>query len=62
MFTAYPCLPNNLYQIKTKEYKYPYKVYKVPVQSRFFDHQVMSSLMENILLSHDQHYDIDDNA
>ena len=49
-----------LNQVKTGEYEYPYQVYKVPVQTSFFDHQVMSALLKFIHKGHDQHNNIDD--
>src|SRR6185295_1751878 len=51
-----------LNQIKTKEHKYPYKVYKVPVQPGLLYHQVMSSFSKHILLRHDQHDGVDNNT
>src|SRR6185369_7947536 len=47
-----------LNKIKTKEYKYPNQVYKVPVQTGFLDHQVMTSSVKYTFPSHDQHYDV----
>jgi hypothetical protein len=34
-------------QIKQGEYKYPNQVYKVPVETNFFNHLVMSSFVIN---------------
>jgi hypothetical protein len=39
-------------KVKAKEYKYPYQVYKVPVQSCFFHHQVMAFTVERAIQSH----------
>jgi hypothetical protein len=51
-----------LYQVKAKEYKYPNQVNKVPVQSGFFNHEVMSPFLEHIFLCHYQHDRIDNNT
>src|SRR5215211_644418 len=39
----------DLDKIKTQEYEYPDKVYKVPVQTSFFNHQVMATSFKNII-------------
>ena len=51
-----------LYQIKAKEYKYPNQVYKVPVQSCFFDHFIMASLVKMTKLCFSQHYQVNDHT
>ncbi len=45
-----------LYKIKEGEYEYPNKVYKVPIQSYFFNHFVMPST----LISTQQHIEKND--
>src|SRR4051812_44373696 len=52
----------NLYKIKTKEYEYPNKIHKVPVQSSFLDHKVMTSSVKYSSCGHDKHYYINDNT
>src|SRR6185436_9752972 len=47
-----------LNKINTKEYKYPNKVHKVPVQTSFLDHQVMTASVKYTFPCHDQHYDV----
>ena len=45
-----------LYQVKEGEYKYPYKIYKVPVQTNFFNHLVVFSLFVGVQ-KHIEKYD-----
>src|SRR6187551_2377369 len=52
----------NLYKIKAKEYEYPNKIHKVPVQSGFLYHQVMTSSVKHTSCGHDKHYYINDNT
>ena len=47
-------------QVKTGENKYPNQVYKMPVQTGFFDHQVMATFFKFIQQGHNQHNNIDD--
>ena len=46
---------NLLEQVKTSEYEYPYQVNEVPVQTGFFDHQVVASSVEHTFVGHDEH-------
>ena len=49
---------NLLEQVKTSEYEYPYQVNEVPVQTSFFDHQVVASSVEHTFPGHDEHNDV----
>jgi hypothetical protein len=48
-----------LYKIEEKEYKYPYQVYKVPVQAHFLNHQVMTPAFKHPSPGHQCNNDID---
>src|SRR5215213_1031111 len=48
-------------KIKAKEYKYPNKVHKVPVQSCFFNHQVMPAPVKRAVHGHNEHDHVDYN-
>src|SRR5215510_7285256 len=45
---------------RNKEYKYPDQIHKMPIQTCFFDHQIMSFAVEYTVGRHGQHYYIDD--
>ena len=47
-------------KIKTKEYKYPYEVYKVPVQTGLFDHFIMPALLKMSKFCFQIHHNIND--
>src|SRR5665647_969642 len=53
--------PKKLNQIKTKEYKNPYKVHKVPVKSCFLNHFIMATLLKIAHFCFDEHYQIYNN-
>lgn len=40
---AFAGITNNLYQIEKCEYEYPDQIYKVPIQSHFFNHFIVPS-------------------
>jgi hypothetical protein len=51
-----------LYKVKEQEYKHPNQVYKVPVQSYFFNHEVMSSALKHTNRCHDEGNEVDNNS
>ena len=51
-----------LKQVKTSKHKYPNQVYKMPVQTGLFNHQVMAPPFKYTPPGHDQHNNIDDDA
>src|SRR6185295_5096758 len=48
-----------LEQVKTRKYKYPNQVNEVPVQTCFFNHQVMASSVKRAIPGHDEHDNVD---
>ena len=48
-----------LEQVEAGEHEYPNQINKVPVQTSFFDHQVVASSVEHTLPGHDEHDDVD---
>ena len=61
-YRSYSVISLYLNKIKTKKYKYPNKVHKVPVQTSFFNHQVMTTFVKYPLHCHNQHNDIYNNS
>lgn len=51
-----------LNKVKTQEYKYPYQVYKMPVQAGLFNHLIMATLLKMAKPGFGQHHDIDNHA
>ncbi len=51
--------PPELEQVEAGEHEYPNQVNEVPVQTGFFDHQVMASSVEYAFPGHDEHNDVD---
>ena len=50
-----------LEQIEAGEYEYPNQIYKVPVQTGLFDHEISAPPFEYSPEVHDQHDHIDAN-